>query len=131
AVDPMVRSMRTSGALRDLFIALAEERPLVIHIDDLQRSDLDSLRLIGALLEAPLPARMLLVVSYRPDPNDTDVLAKYLDLVSRPRPGLRRIVLDMGPLRAEDTEMLVRSILEMAAPGSAEMVSTEITSQIA
>src|SRR5262249_2858827 len=54
------------AAARRLFQRLAERRPVVIHIDDVQWGDVDSALLIAEAFRPPTPA-LLLVVSYRRD----------------------------------------------------------------
>jgi tetratricopeptide (TPR) repeat protein len=66
-----VRAVRRLAfqALRALLLDLAERRPVVLLLDDLQWSDVDSVELIAALLEPPaVPALVLLM--YRPDAGE-------------------------------------------------------------
>jgi tetratricopeptide (TPR) repeat protein len=65
ALDPQVLRARLFFALRDLFTRLAERRPLVLAIDDLQWADADSLALLSDVMRHPGAPRLLLVVTMR------------------------------------------------------------------
>lgn len=58
---------RAGNALRALFVALGEWRPVVIRIEDLQWADSDSIELLLEVLRDPAPPRLMLVASHRTD----------------------------------------------------------------
>ena len=64
-LDPQVLRARLFFALRDLFTRLAERRPLVLVIDDLQWADADSLALLADVMRPPGGPRLLLVTTSR------------------------------------------------------------------
>jgi len=65
--DPQEQRRRAFVALRDLLDRIAQRRPLVIFIDDLHWSDLESAQLLEAVVRGPDLPPMLLIASYRTD----------------------------------------------------------------
>jgi eukaryotic-like serine/threonine-protein kinase len=61
--DPLEQRFRAIDSLRVMFATLATKRPLLFWLDDYQWADLDTQRLISALLRGGEPLRMLLVLS--------------------------------------------------------------------
>jgi hypothetical protein len=82
--DPhMVRAMAIE-ALRELLGAIADRRPLVLHIDDLQWGDPDSIDLLAELTKAPGAPSILLILSYRPEEDTSPALQKLEALNKEP-----------------------------------------------
>jgi tetratricopeptide (TPR) repeat protein len=65
--DPEQRRQQTLLAVRDLLLALARQRPLVLVLEDLHWADSLSLDLISLLMESLAQVPLLLLCSYRPD----------------------------------------------------------------
>jgi eukaryotic-like serine/threonine-protein kinase len=65
ALDPPVLRARLFFALRDLWSRIAERRPLVLVIDDLQWADADSLALLAEVMRQPDAPRLLLIATMR------------------------------------------------------------------
>lgn len=125
--EPYEVRRRGFGALRELLARIADRRRLILWIDDLQWSDLDSASLLRELLRFPDPPGMALLLSYRSeDRNHAPVLATLRSAaVELPPDWLHEILL--GPLDFRETHDLVRA-LGTAQPGFEELVP-EIASE--
>ncbi|WP_257459153.1 protein kinase domain-containing protein [Archangium lipolyticum] len=85
-------------ALRLLFLRMAEEQPVLLVVEDLHWADPSTLELLGLLSEHVSKARILLVLSARPEFQPS----------WPPPPGFHRIALDRLP--SESTVALVRGL---------------------
>jgi eukaryotic-like serine/threonine-protein kinase len=67
AADPIARRLQAFAALSALLARLADERPVVLVMDDLQWADAESFRLLRAIVEdARKPPAMLVLCTVRP-----------------------------------------------------------------
>ena len=67
ALDPAQRRLRTLDAVRRLLLRESQVQPLVVVFEDLQWIDAETKALLDALIESLPAARILLIVSYRPE----------------------------------------------------------------
>jgi class 3 adenylate cyclase/tetratricopeptide (TPR) repeat protein/ribosomal protein L40E len=67
AMDPQLRRMRTLEALTRLLLSESRRRPLILIVEDLHWLDDESQALLDLLATAIDSARLLLLVSYRPE----------------------------------------------------------------
>jgi tetratricopeptide (TPR) repeat protein len=111
-LDRVDLNIRGFAALRALLARLAAERPLVICIDDMQWSDPDSGRLLGALLCEEDSPRVLVVATDRYDSRFLNPAIEELQRVAElsPRP-LCVEELELGPLRTADSLALAHGLL--------------------
>jgi eukaryotic-like serine/threonine-protein kinase len=106
--DPVQLRRQRFAAFRDLLRRISSAQPLVVHIDDLQWSDPDSVALLHSLLEPPDPPALLLVASFSTEDSATQPLLH--DLLGR-IDGARWRELRVGPLSEEDTGRLAQGLL--------------------
>jgi hypothetical protein len=68
-LDPLEQRFRAIDALRGLFAAVAASRPVVLWLDNYQWADLDTQRLVSALLRNHTPLGLLVVLSEDLEPG--------------------------------------------------------------
>lgn len=106
APDPQEARRRAFRGLKELLARIADRRPLVLRIADLQWGDEDSARLLVELLSPPDPPAMLFIGSYRIDEDDAPMLRELRRLGARPE--LKALVRDLlvEPLSPDQAEEL-------------------------
>jgi tetratricopeptide (TPR) repeat protein len=109
---------RAFSGLREILRRLAGSYLLIVLIDDLQWSDLDSTSLLQALLAPPNPPRLLFVGTYRSEHADTSPVLKRL----LQDEGAHKI--QVGRLSADETAALARGM--MGDRASAETVDAVV-----
>jgi len=107
APSPTEVRRRVFGALRELLARLADRRPIVIAIDDLQWGDSDSAALLSALLSGGEPPSLLLVCCYRSIERTENA---FIEAFQQHIAGAATLPTDLQvePLRAEDARRLAR-----------------------
>jgi tetratricopeptide (TPR) repeat protein len=132
-LDPQVQRARLFFALRDLFTRLAERRPLVLMIDDLQWADADSLALLAEITRAPSEPRLLLVATMRAALKsevgraDGESAQSVEQIAAMFTGDVRR--LHLSTLPHDDARMLVDVLLQDA--GATEPVSAAAVAEAA
>jgi serine/threonine protein kinase len=118
---------RAFTALRLLLSKLANNRTLVIHIDDLQWGDLDSADLLSELLLPSNRPPLLLLLTYRSEYLDrSPSLAAVSKLGEEEDSGLHRAVLQLDELSTAETRLLASKILlPIGSPEQIEWVVQE------
>jgi hypothetical protein len=67
ALDPPQRRQRTLDAVKRLLLRESQVQPLLVLFEDLHQIDSESQAVLGGVIESLPTARVLLVVSYRPE----------------------------------------------------------------
>ena len=106
AIDLFNLRRQAFGALRELLGRIANRKPLVICIDDLQWADADSTLLLEALLRPPDAPKLMLVGSFRTENIDAKPFLKQL-LQGTGTDTSRELF--VGPLPAGEARELTRS----------------------
>ena len=106
APDPQEARRRAFRGLKEMLARIADRRPLVLRIADLQWGDEDSARLLAELLAPPDPPSFLFIGSFRIEEVDAPMLRELRRLGARPE--LRALVRDLlvEPLSSEQAEEL-------------------------
>jgi class 3 adenylate cyclase/tetratricopeptide (TPR) repeat protein len=67
ALDPAQRRQRTLNAVKNLLLRESQNQPLLVVFEDLHWIDAETQALLDSLVESLPPARLLLLVNYRPE----------------------------------------------------------------
>jgi serine/threonine protein kinase len=116
---------RAVAALRGLLGSLARQAPVVLAIDDLQWSDVESASVIAELLGGGDPPPLLLVAAFREEAAPGPLVAALTSLAERVRPEVTFDRIEVGTLEPEEARTLARSLLHGAAPELADTIARE------
>ncbi len=120
--DKQELRQRAFGALRELLARLGDRKTLVLHIDDLQWGDLDSVALLSDLLCPPDPPTLLLLVCYRrEDEAASPVLQALLEPRSAGQAQIEPEQISVDPLTEEEARRLARELIGTDRTGSEEL----------
>jgi serine/threonine protein kinase len=115
-IDPRASRRQAFGALRELVTTLANQRPLVLYIDDVQWGDTDSAALLLEIVRPPDAPPVLLLMAHREEDAQS---APFLAAIRDGWPaGAEVREVSVGPLSAEDSRRLSLAILDSDDPES-------------
>ena len=104
--DPVQMRRRAFAALRELFRRISAVRPVLLHVDDLQWGDADSILLLEYLLAPPNPPPILLVACFRSEEISSHPFLTTLLNAKR----AQHVRVD--PLSPTETARLARQLLD-------------------
>ncbi len=110
----------------ELLQRLGDRYLLVLHIDDLQWGDIDSVALITSFMTAPDPPRLLLIASYRnEDRGSNPCLAAFLDIERQSAESIDWRTIDVEPLSFDESKELAALLLPTGGSADVERVARE------
>ena len=109
--DSLELQRRAFQALRELFVRVADRRPLVLFIDDLQWGDVDSGALLEHLMSPPDPPALLLIGCYRSEEANTAPLLKSVLSKRPPDASLEMRDIVVGELSASEAQELAQALV--------------------
>jgi eukaryotic-like serine/threonine-protein kinase len=126
AVDPQRMRRHAFRALRELVSNLAAKRPLVLHIDDAQWGDADSVALLLELVRQPSAPPFLLLLAHRDEEGENGPFLN--ELRARWPEGAEVRDVHVGPLELTDAKRLALALLGLqdeAAHQTSEAIARE------
>ncbi|HEV2495606.1 MAG TPA: protein kinase [Terriglobia bacterium] len=126
-VDSQELRRRGFSALRELLTRLADQKSVVLFIDDLQWGDLDSGALLVELMSPPEPPPLALILSYRSEEAESNPLLRLLRPSAGPTTASEVRDLPVDELRPEEAQALATSLLEgqRALPARSQVLARE------
>ena len=123
-IDLFTLRRQAFGALREILSRLADQRPLIIYIDDLQWADADSIFLLEDLLQPPDAPPLLLIASFRSEDIEEQPFLKQMLLQARTEQCRE---LQLGPLSDDEARDLTRTLFQLAGFSGAPLVESIVT----
>jgi class 3 adenylate cyclase/chloramphenicol 3-O-phosphotransferase len=102
ALQPTMRDMQRQSTLLELWQSAAQEQPRVLILDNVHWMSSASLELLDVLVKTPGEVPLLILVTYRDEP---DVLRRW-------QAGGHLVDLPLGPLPAEAMQALVQHLFQ-------------------
>ena len=116
---PQQLRSRAFAALRELLARLADRRPLIVFVDDLQWGDADSAALLAEIAMDPSGPAMLTIVAHRSGESSVALRALRAS-------GDTFVTLGVEPLISSDTRALARALMGPSADDArVDRVATE------
>src|SRR5262249_28674567 len=108
ALDPQELRHRVRLAVRELFVRLAQRRPVVLLVDDLQWSAADSRAAAAEVMRGPKAPPILAICTLRTSPKDPGFLERSVGFLS----GVAHLERSqLGPLPGDEARALASRLL--------------------
>jgi serine/threonine protein kinase len=107
-------------ALREILTRIAHQRPLILHVDDFQWSDVDGARLLTALVRPPEPPVLLLLLSFRGTLAEAIASSEAMREIDAGEARLGRDIreLELGPLSDAAATELAAAMMGLDLEGT-------------
>ncbi len=119
--EPREMRLRAFKAFRDLVSNVCKNRQLILHIDDMQWGDSDSIELIRDMLGAADAPPVLLVLSYRDENAESREAVEQLATFVSEAPGVADSEIEVGTLSDHEAIDLARASIVDEAPLSSDV----------
>lgn len=128
--DPIWLRRRAFDALRELLLAIAQNKPLLLFIDDLQWGDVPGASALSELFHSNSTAKMMWILAYRAEQSSTNAclnglhleklptLARHPDISIPSSPRFAHQEIALGPLNSDESAQLAANLLEELQCGS-------------
>ncbi len=118
--EPVEIRRRAFAALRELLSAISEDFPLVVHIDDVQWSDVDTTSLLEELLRPPNAPPVLWLCSFREEARGASQAVEALfSLAQRQQAGARFSEIRLRELSEGEAQEFCREALGQGSDATA------------
>lgn len=125
--DEGEKRRRARTALRELLSRLAERKPLILFIDDLQWGDSDSAELLADLLRPPDPPPLMLVACYRTEEEESSPLLRALLKLQLSTDSTDVHEINLGPLSFQESCEMGLGLLDKARQDAWELAQSIAT----
>ena len=123
--DPQELRERAFAALGELLGRIRDRRPLVVFVDDLQWTDLDSTVFMDYLLSQSVPTPFLLVASHRSEGASVNALLQQTLRAAQKNPRVNARILTVGKLPAAAAQLLAQELLGRSTAAEAASIAAE------
>lgn len=124
-VESAIERHRSYAALKATLARVAEQRAVVVSLDDMQWGDRDGAGLLAFLLSEDEPLPVLFVLSYRAEERARSAFLSALRPLLESTPQLDRTRIVIEHLSPEVAEQLANSLLASADPEAARRIAVE------
>jgi serine/threonine protein kinase len=111
-----------AASLRELLVRLARRHPVIVHIDDFQWADLDSVQLLKSVTRPPDAPVLLLLLAYRSEARESQFLQELASDTVLGDANSR--IIEFGQLSRSEACELASSLLQSARSGQRDFSSS-------